>query len=140
MDTADLVRARKEAEKAVSDMPEGPLKLKAFELILDHLLSNLQQSSGPDSGVSRKPATATKAPRRAAHNGGLTSRIRALAEEGYFDKQRSLTDVQERLRELGHNHSLQQLSSVLVRLVKAQELQRSRVRHEGRKKYLYSKW
>ena len=34
-----LVKVRRQAEKAVEDMKDGPLKEKAFETILSHLLS-----------------------------------------------------------------------------------------------------
>jgi hypothetical protein len=44
MDTKKLVALRKEAEKAIAEMPDGDLKVKAFEVILGHLL-------GPPNGT-----------------------------------------------------------------------------------------
>lgn len=34
-----IIQARKNAEQAVADMPEGELRTKAFEVILKHILS-----------------------------------------------------------------------------------------------------
>ena len=39
MDAKKLIELRKQAEKAVEDMQDGEFKLKAFEVILNHLLS-----------------------------------------------------------------------------------------------------
>src|SRR3990170_1734164 len=42
MNAKKIVELRREAEKAVAEMPDGELKVKAFEVILNHLLA------GPD--------------------------------------------------------------------------------------------
>lgn len=39
-DVEKIIAARKKAEEAISEMPEGDIKTKAFETILTHLLSN----------------------------------------------------------------------------------------------------
>ena len=39
MDAKKLIELRKQAEKAVQDMPDSEFKLKAFEVILNHLLA-----------------------------------------------------------------------------------------------------
>lgn len=43
MDTKTLLELRKKAEKAVADMSDGPLKVKAFEVILANLLTGPQE-------------------------------------------------------------------------------------------------
>ena len=59
MNTALLVVARKRAEEAVADMPDGELKVKAFEVILSSLLagSPLSGSSGQKEVTKRPAAT-----------------------------------------------------------------------------------
>jgi hypothetical protein len=57
MDTKKIVSARKEAEKAIAGMPDGDLKVKAFEVILGHLLA--------DGSDGRKPPAVQKDERKA---------------------------------------------------------------------------
>ena len=52
MDAKKLIELRKQAEKAVEDMQDGEFKLKAFEVILNHLLS--PGKTEPTSGKHRE--------------------------------------------------------------------------------------
>ena len=79
-----LVVARKQAERAVEGMAEGPLKIAAFQTILASLLSN----SNPVAQNARSSSKATARPEGRPDT--LTGRILAIASEGYFETQRSL--------------------------------------------------
>ena len=46
MDVKQLIQLRKEAEKAVAEMPEGDIKIKAFEVILNHLIGSTSTVTG----------------------------------------------------------------------------------------------
>jgi hypothetical protein len=54
MDAKRLIELRKQAEKSVADMPDGDLKLKAFEVILNHLVVS-------GEGIASTPVTAKHA-------------------------------------------------------------------------------
>jgi hypothetical protein len=49
MNAKKLVELRQAAEKAVADMPDGELKVKAFEVILGHMIET------PDEPRRAKP-------------------------------------------------------------------------------------
>src|SRR5437879_4874659 len=44
---------RKQAEEAIADMPEGPLKVKAFEVILSRLLEGANEHTRASQQVLR---------------------------------------------------------------------------------------
>ena len=96
-------------------MPDGDLKVKAFEVILSHLL--------PGGGVAPARANAPAAPAEAkARKEGLksksvSSRILVLEDEGFFRNQRTLPEVQEELRSHGWHYAQSNLSGPLQGLV-----------------------
>src|SRR5438046_2710671 len=115
----DIISVRKKAEEAVADMPEGPLKIKAFEVILGSLLAapvaRLEPQSMPNAG--QLPIT-EGAP------SSLAARINLLAEEGFFSEPRSLGEIQANLAAHGWHYPQSNISTPLVRLVRQRRLRR----------------
>jgi hypothetical protein len=96
MNTKKLVAVRKEAEKAIAEMPDGDLKVKAFEVILGHLLgassSPAKRRVAPEEDENEaRPAKKGKAARSA------TARVLVLREEGFFKNQRSMGEISAEL-------------------------------------------
>jgi hypothetical protein len=131
MNTALIVAARKQAEDAVADMPEGPLKIKAFEIILASLLAG---SSDP----SEKKKVAVKQPVATRPKSSLADRIGRLADEGFFSEPRGLSEVQAKLAEHGWHYPQQNLSTPLIRLVRKRLLRRLQGAEGGKKVWKYS--
>ncbi len=127
MSTLDLVAARKRAEAAVADMADGPLKVKAFEVILGSLLA-------PEF---RQPITVVPANRpeevRGPAPSSLAERIDLLGEESFFTEPRSLSEIQMKLAEHGWHYPQTNLSTPLIRLVRQRRLRRLQLA-EGRKR------
>lgn len=117
MNAAELIAARRTAEQAISDMPDGPLRVKAFEVILNSLLSRSGQL------IPEKTARVSEnAPVRQASS--LGARVALLRDEGFFREPRSLADIQEKLREKGWHYAQTNLSTPLLRLVRQRQLRR----------------
>ncbi len=132
MKSTDLITARKAAEEAVADMPDGPLKIKAFEVILSSLLQ-----PGPSSPQREQPkalvrGAATEAP------SSFAERITMLAEGGFFDRPRSLAEVQGALAEHGWHYPQENLSTPLVRLVRQRQLRRLQQTEGNKRVWKYS--
>ena len=118
MSVLDLMDARKRAEAAVADMKDGPLKVKAFEVILGSLLAD-----GARAPVAK--ATQNKsAEARTSPPSSLAERIRLLAEEGFLAQPKSLSDIQGKLAEHGWHYPQTNLSTPLIRLVRQRKLRR----------------
>jgi hypothetical protein len=136
----NLVELRKQAEQAVHDMPDGDLKVKAFETFLQHLLSGnaggrpLPVGVGKKSSQKQKPETATpQIPK------SFGDRVLSLKTEGFFAEQRSIGDIRQELKKNGWHYPLTSMSGPLQRLVQNRELRRERVDDEGsRKGWKYS--
>jgi hypothetical protein len=127
----DLVSLRKRAEESVADMPEGPLKIKAFEVILGSLLGGAHLEL--DKSLSRPaPAPPADAPSSAA------ARISLLAEESFFSQPRSLSEIQASLAGHGWHYSQGNLSTPLVRLVRQRRLRRLQVAERNKRVWKYS--
>ena len=121
METTDkLVELRKQAEQAVAGMAEGDLKVKAFEVILQHLLSSRT--------VSHATAGAKEPPSKRANGarvpGTAKSRILLLKDEGFFAQSRTLTNVSNELKAHGWIHPQTALSGPLQSLVQERRLRR----------------
>jgi hypothetical protein len=123
----DLVSVRKKAEEAVADMAEGPLKTKAFEVILQTLLA------GPALRSEVTPRFATPEGNLGEAASSLTDRIRVLATVGFLAQPRSLGEIQAALAERGWHYAQENLSTPLVRLVRQRQLRRLQ-QAEGKKR------
>src|ERR1700730_17286888 len=118
MKPIDLVSLRKRAEDAVTDMDDGPLKVKAFEVILESLL----RSASPQQGAHGPSLPIQPAPSEIPSS--LAARITLLAGEAFFELPRSLVEIQESLAAHGWHYPQSNLSTPLVRLVIQRRLRR----------------
>jgi hypothetical protein len=122
MQTADqLKELRKKAEEAVAEMPDGELKTKAFEVILQHLLSTRiipSQPQPPEKRQPKKELTSSQKP------GSRKSRMLLLKDEGFFTVPRSLAEVKDELSAHGWIHPQTALSGPLQDLVQERRLRR----------------
>ncbi len=144
----DLTAKRDAAERAVDGMPDGPRKERAFEIILQSLLSAVEVPAGKKRGrkdrkskakapVAAESERAARGPRRAS---GPQGYVRQLAHEGFFDEPRDLPAIVEQLRVVGHVYRQEELSTPLQRLTQARELRRRRDEREGgRKVWVYER-
>jgi hypothetical protein len=134
----ELREARKQAEQAVVDMPEGELKLRAFETILSHLLSTLGGSNTQDSVANKKPRPIPEvgSPRVPT---SLTERILSLKSKTFFASQRSIAEVRQELKKHGWHYPVTSLSGALQSLVQKGALRREMVADGmGKKVWKYS--
>jgi hypothetical protein len=138
MNAKMLVEARREAEKAVAQMSDGELKVKAFEVILTHLLS----SSGDIGKTSAKPASVAGArpAKQAGKARSAAARVLVLRDEGLFRNQRSMGEVSDELAAHGWHYALTSLSGTLQGLAQRQELRRVRSKKGKKKVWLYSEY
>ena len=145
MDTNSVIEARRKAEQAVADMPEGDLKLKAFELILNRLLSAAAETHDSAEPARPKPpqrsATRNRSHQVGNHRNEVpvsdTARVLHLMEEGFFVEQRGITEVRQELQTHGWRYPLTALSGTLMKLVRARELRRERVGDGNKTVYKY---
>ena len=109
MDAKKLIDLRNQAEKAVAEMADGELKVKAFEVILDHLLGGPLATQAPPSreGVPAPPKSRGDAKSAAK---STTGRILVLRDEGFFKSQKTIGEVREELRAHGWHYPLTTLS------------------------------
>lgn len=133
MDADSLLELRKKAQAAVADMPDGELKLKAFELILDRLLTAEDASAVGEGGAGKrvskgKGRRAAKSTKSGATVGVVSdstpARILALKADGYFKEERGIGEIQDELRTRGWIYDVTALSAPLMRLLHEGELRR----------------
>ncbi len=141
MKDKSLLDARRRAEEAVRDMQEGPLKIAAFQTILNNLLTRPDASTAPASAKRRKaegqgPILEGAATRRV--RASLPARILTLKDEDYFKEQRTLPQVREGLGARGWHYPITALSGAMQGLVRKRELRRERVSSGGKKTWKYS--
>jgi hypothetical protein len=128
----DIVSLRKKAEEAVADMAEGPLKTKAFEVILGSLLAG--PSHQQDSQSLARPTQ--PAPGEAPSS--IADRVSLLADEAFFTQPRSLGEIQGSLAEHGWHYPQSNLSTPLIRLVRQRRLRRLQLAEGNKKVWKYS--
>jgi hypothetical protein len=132
MSTLYLVAARKRAEAAVADMADGPLKEKAFEVILVSLLSAETRPSKmvPVAGRLEDPQGSSPS--------SLADRMSLLAEEGFFTEPKSLSDIQTKLAEHGWHYPQTSLSTPLIRLTRQRRLRRLQLSDGNKRVWKYA--
>ncbi len=128
-----LLRARQKAEQAVKGMEDGPLKIAAFQTILAKLLDDSEvqedkkrQKVGRSKGKPGEQPTTRK------------GRILAIQAEGFFETQRTLSEVRDALRTRGWHYPVTTLSGAMQGLVRNQELRREKVSVGAKKVWKYS--
>lgn len=129
MNTKTIVDLRKQAEEAVADMVEGPLKLKAFEVVLERLLA--AEQGGVPHLESQKGAIAKQGPTTGPKDQGkpktptsCPERILVLRDEGFFNTPRTISEIRDHLQVLGWTYPVTSLSGPLQRLAQRRELRR----------------
>lgn len=133
----NLQLLRKQAETAVEDMPDSEMKLKAFEVILAHLLNGDSGGQGSKASV-RSDDSKPRATKVAAVPRTSGDRIVFLHSEGFFVSQRSLSDVQGELRKNGWHYPVTALSGPLQKLVQKRLLRREQAKDGNRTIWKYS--
>jgi hypothetical protein len=119
-------------------MPDGSLKVAAFQTILQELL---QRQRGVSGAATASPAPAqTNRKRSSSLSSGTTGRIEGLIADGIFGQQRSLTEIRQILAEHGWHYAPEDLGTPLARLVQRKRLRRVRVAESGKKTWRYSNY
>jgi hypothetical protein len=134
MNQRELTKIRREAESAVADMADGELKVKAFEVFLNHLLrpkDNAQNAQTPSSHSASRQSK--KQPTKRVVAASKTERILSLKSEDYFSDLRTIGEVRSELASRGWHYPLTALSGPLQELVQRRELRRQKM-PEGKKK------
>ncbi|MGC1414988.1 MAG: hypothetical protein WA817_06895, partial [Candidatus Acidiferrum sp.] len=125
------------AEGAVRQMPEGAMKLAAFQTVLQELLQRQRTSTVG----SHQPSEPERAPRKRPAllpSTGTTGRLMGLIEEGFFSQQRSLPEIRQVLSERGWHYKPEDIGTPVTRLVRQKRLRRVRVAEGGKKLWRYS--
>ena len=132
MNDDELIKVRQLAERAVKGMSDGPLKIAAFQTILERLLSNW--GSAEQSG--HRSVKQSLAPEK--NPSTLRGRVLAIKSEGFFKSQPGLAEIKEALGARGWHHPLTTLSGAMQRLVREKELRRERIGTGNREAWKYS--
>lgn len=138
MDDKAIVEARRRAEKAVEGMSDPDLKVKAFEQVFAKLLENATGRADAPPGDRRRQTPKSAQNSKGADGGTLTERLLALKADGFFDEQRSLSEVQEELRSRGWHYPVTTLSGIMQRFVRTRELRRERAKVGNKKIWKYA--
>lgn len=138
MNAKKLVELRQAAEKAVADMPDGELKVKAFEVILAHMMATPEEAGKAKSaGKAKKPVE--KEP-EAASTKSTIGRILVLRDEGFFRNQKSIAEACDELASHGWHYPQSSLSGPLQTLVQRRELRRKLEKKGNKTVWLYSEY
>lgn len=126
--------ARVRAEKAVADMSEGPIKVKAFEVAYSHLLASgtspVRDGGSPSNKKARTSTTAR------VHT--LSERILMMQADGFFDTPQVIGAIREGLQVHGWHYPVTTLSGTLQALVQRRKLRRERVKENNKVAWKYS--
>jgi hypothetical protein len=140
----DVQVARRAAEEAVNGMPDGDLKIKAFEVILQHLLvvapPEAERSPAKKASSSRgsRPRRTRAAAGSRQETGVLTQRIMGLKDSGFFKEQKMIGEVRQELKAGGWHYPVTTISPIMLRLTQQRKLRREQVKSGNRKVWMYS--
>ena len=129
-----LKDARIKAERAVADMPDGDLKVKAFEVTLTHLLAS-GSTTGRDGASRLNKKARVSSPARA---NTLSERIQRLQSDGFFNTPQVIGAIREGLQVHGWHYPVTTLSGTLQVLVQKRKLRRERVKENNKVVWKYS--
>ena len=127
MDTKKIIELRRQAEKAVEDMRDGEFKLKAFEVILNHLLSPGKAEPGLESSGAPK-AKPGKYKSADIDSESIAGRILVLKDEGFTKAPKTIGEIRAELQAHGWHYPVTTLSGELIRLVQKRKLRRQKVK------------
>ncbi len=137
MDANKLIEMRKQAEKAVAEMPDGELKLKAFEVILSHLLASKEPTLTRDAQASPK-VVGKKEAEADIDAETAAGRILVLKEEGFFKTPKSSGQIRDELQAHGWHYPATSLSGELISLVQRRKLRRQKDKLGNKKLWVYT--
>lgn len=137
MNAKKLVELRQAAEKAVADMPDGELKVKAFEVILGHMMHTPEEAPTKAAGRAKKAVTKGE---EAANTSSTVGRILVLRDEGFFRNQKSIAETCDELAGHGWHYPQSSLSGPLQTLVQRRELRRKKEKKGNKTVWLYSEY
>ncbi len=136
MDAKKLIELRKEAEKVVADMPEGDIKVKAFEVILVHLMS-VAEGPKPQRVLSSEDSVQTEDSEE-ANASSVAGRLMVLREEGFFKSPKALAEIREELKAHAWHYTNATIAHSLIKLVQKKKLRRQRVTQGNAKAWKYT--
>ena len=141
MDTNSIIEARKKAEAAVAEMPEGELRVEAFKLILNKLLSGSDSSEPARKARSGGRRSAGEGRRKSSEDESVPrsapARILALKTEGFFKEERGIGEIRDELQTHGWRYDVTALSGTLIGLVQRRELRRLKADDGSKTTYKY---
>ena len=135
MNENELLAARRTAERAVSDMPDGELKIKAFEVVFQRLL-DADNGEHPSYATGRKRPVLRDGKNHSADS--IPGRILTLQQEGFFVEQRSIAEIKDELDNHGWHIPTTSLSGRLQTLVQQRKLRRERATVGTKRVWKYS--
>lgn len=136
MDAKKLIEFRREAERAVADMPDGELKVKAFEVILSHLISASADQTTRISSPQQKDRLELEADEFPTES--VAGRLMVLREEGFFKAPRTLAQIREELQAHGWHYPNATIAPVLIKLVQKKRLRQQRIQEGKSKPWKYT--
>jgi hypothetical protein len=140
-DEKDYAKLVDQANKAVSSVKDAELKRIAFQKILEDLMS---KDSQPNRQISSPTAsTKPKPPKGGVKKAsGIQAYINELVDEGFFKKQKTISNVKAELENRGHHIPLTSMSGPMQRLCQRKILRRQKIKGEGKNKqtFGYSNW
>lgn len=137
---AELVTQAEEATKAIKD-PE--LRRVAFERVLDDLLSGGGAAAPGPGRAAKHPGRPTPGIAKSKKSSGPKGYVRALYDDGYFTKPKTIAQVKAELANRGHHIALTSLSGPLQSLCQERVLRRHKAKSGDKAKkptYNYSEW
>ncbi len=140
MTTPNYAELVAKAEEAVAAVKDPELKRIAFQKVLDDLLgANTTTEQPKRKAASKRSATSKK--KRASSKTGPQAYVRELAEEDFFKKPKTISQVKAELENRGHHIALTSLSGPLQKLCQKKVLRRQKLNTSGKKQtYAYSNW
>jgi hypothetical protein len=134
-----------QAEAAVAKVKDAELRRVAFEKILDDLLQLGAKHSDEEKearSLPLAPKAKKKVTRAGSRRNGPIDYIKELSDEGFFKKQKTISEVKAELVNRGHHIPVTSLSSPLITLCKKRILRRQKTKGDGKKRetFGYSTW
>jgi hypothetical protein len=137
MDSKRLIELRKEAEKAVAEMPDGELKLKAFEVILNHLIASGLTPPKMERGGNQQKPTGEQPNQDDVPARSVAGRLMVLREEGFFKNPKALAEIREELQAHGWHYPNATIAPMLIKLCQKQTLRRQRMKEGEARPWKY---
>lgn len=136
--TPRLLKVVQTAESIASHVADPELRSIAFDRLLQRLLRGADSALELErTEVARRPAPSPRSPRRTAKE-GPTAWVESLRAEAFFSEPKTLSNVVERVRALGHNIESKNVTDPLEKLVQAKILRRERTAGNGGKRGVWS--